>query len=90
MTLIRLHHFSDISEDPQAWENGYLENVQFRSGNVDVMPASPIEMESCTPPKTQPAPMVGADTAAVLAQLGYSEAQIKAMLETGAAVAAQE
>ena len=90
MTLIRLHHFSDISEDPQAWENGYLENVQFRSGNVDIMPASPIEMESCTPPKTQPAPMVGADTAAVLAQLGYSEAQIKAMLETGAAVAAQE
>lgn len=90
MTLVRLHHFSDISEDPQAWENGYVEHVKFRSGNVDVMPASPIEMESCTPPKTQPAPMVGADTAAVLAQLGYSEAQIQAMLETGAAVAAQE
>lgn len=90
LALARLCHFSDIAEDPQAWENGFVEHVQFRNGNVDVMPASPIEMESCTPPKTQPAPLVGADTAAVLAQLGYSEAQIKAMLECGAAVAAKE
>ncbi len=90
LTLVRLHHFSDIAEDPQAWENGYVENVTFRSGNVDVMPASPIEMDSCTPPKTQPAPLIGADTAAVLAQLGYTEAQIEAMLASGAAAAPKE
>ncbi len=90
LTLVRMHHFSDISEDPQAWENGYVEHVQFRSGNVDVMPASPIEMDSCTPPKTKPAPMPGADTAKILAQLGYTEAQIAAMLASGAAVAASE
>ena len=89
LTLVRMHHFSDIAEDPQAWANNYVENVQFRSGNIDVMPASPIEMDSCTPPKTQPAPLPGADTAAVLAQLGYTEAQIQAMLESGAAVAAK-
>lgn len=89
VTLVRMHHFSDISEDPQAWENGYVEHVTFRSGNVDVMPASPIEMDSCTPPKTRPAPMPGADTAAVLAQLGYTEAQIEAMLASGAAVVAE-
>ena len=90
LTLVRMHHFSDIAEDPQAWENGYVENVTFRSGNTDVMPASPIEMDSCTPPKTQPAPLVGADTAAVLAQLGYTEAQIEAMLASGAAAAPKE
>ena len=33
VTLVRLHHFSDISEDPQAWENGFIEHVTFRSGN---------------------------------------------------------
>ena len=54
------------------------------------MPASPIEMDSCTPPKTQPAPLPGADTAAVLAQLGYTPEQIEAMLATGAAMAAKE
>ena len=91
LTLVRLHHFSDISEDPQAWENGYVEHVEFATGNVDVMPASPIEMESCTPPKTKATPNApGADTKAVLAQLGYSEEQIAAMLEAGAAVALQK
>lgn len=89
VTLVRMRHFSDISEDPQAWENGFVEHVTFRNGNVDVMPASPIEMDSCTPPKTQPAPMRGADTAKVLAQLGYTQAQIEAMLASGAAVAAE-
>jgi len=53
------------------------------------MPASPIEMGSCTPPATKPAPMPGADTARVLAQLGYTEEQIAAMLASGAAVAAK-
>lgn len=91
LTLVKMRHFSDIAEDPQAWENGFVEHVQFRNGNVEVLPASPIEMESCTPPKTQPVhPMPGVDTAAILAQLGYTEAQIQAMLESGAAVAANE
>ena len=91
LTLLRMHHFSDISEDEQAWANGYIEHVEFPNGNVDVMPASPIEMDSCTPPKTRPTPNApGADTAAILAQLGYTDAQIKAMLETGAAVALQQ
>ena len=88
--FVRMAHFSDISEDPQAWENGYVEHVQFRSGNVDVMPASPIEMDSCTPPKTHPAPPNGAHTAEVLAQLGYTPEQIAAMLASGAAVAPKE
>lgn len=90
LTIMRMCHFSDIAEDSQAWANDYLERVEFPNGNVDVMPASPIEMESCTPPKTVPSPWIGVDTAAVLAQLGYSEAQIEAMIACGAAVAAKE
>lgn len=90
ITFVRMAHFSDISEDPQAWENGYVEHVTFRNGNTDVMPASPIEMESCTPPKTVPAPPNGTHTAEILAQLGYSPEQIEAMLASGAAVAAKE
>ena len=30
--LVRLQHYADISEDEQAWANGYLERVTFRSG----------------------------------------------------------
>ena len=91
LTLVRLHHFADIAEDPQAWENGYVERVEFPNGNTNVMPASPIEMDSCTPPHTKATPSApGADTVSVLAQLGYSDEQIKAMLEAGAAIALQK
>ena len=79
-------HFKDVTKDPQAWANGYLEHVEFRNGNVDVMPASPIEMRSACIPPTRPAPKVGADTAEVLRMLGYTEEQIDAMIASGAAV----
>lgn len=76
---------------PRPGKNGYIEHVEFPTGNVDVMPASPVEMDSCTPPKTRPTPNApGADTVAVLTQLGYTDEQIKAMLEAGAAVALQK
>lgn len=91
LTLVRMHHFSDIAEDEQAWANGYIEHVEFPTGNVDVMPASPIEMDSCTPPRTRPTPNApGADTTTVLAQLGYTQEQIRAMLQAGAAVALKQ
>jgi Rad3-related DNA helicase len=64
---------------------GYLEKVQFASGNVDIMPTSPIEMKSVGELKTVPAEGVGAHTRKVLAELGYSEQQINAMMEAGAA-----
>lgn len=90
ITFVRMAHFADVSEDPQAWENGYVEHVTFKNGAVDVMPASPIEMESCTPPKTVPAPLNGHDTVEILASLGYTPEQIEAMLASGAAVKAPE
>lgn len=85
--IVRMAHFSDISEDPQAWANGFVEHVAFPSGNVDVMPSSPIEMASVNTPNTVPAPGVGAHTEEVLKSIGYSQEEIRLMLETGAAVA---
>jgi len=88
--LVHMAHFADVVEDPQAWANDFLEHVAFPSGNTDVMPTSHFEMASFTPPKTKPAPVTGADTAKVLARLGYTEKQIEAMLASGAAMAAKE
>jgi len=64
--------------------------VEFRNGNVDVMPASPIEMRSACPPPTRPAPEVGAHTEEILRSLGYTDEQIQAMLASGAAVAPKQ
>ena len=84
--IVRMNHFSDISEDPQAWANGFVEHVTFPNGNTDVMPTSPIEMDSANTPPTVPPPGVGAHTTEVLQSLGYTEAQIRQMMESGAAV----
>jgi hypothetical protein len=89
LPLVRMAHFKDVSKDAQAWANGFLENVEFRTGNVDVMPSSPIEMRSAQVPPTRPAPAAGTHTAAILRSLGYTEAQVEAMLASGAAVAAK-
>ncbi|MBE6629140.1 MAG: CoA transferase [Ruminococcaceae bacterium] len=86
LPVVYMAHFRDVPKDPQAWENGYLEHVKFRNGNVDVMPASPIEMESFTPPPTKPAPAVGADTVEILSSLGYTDEEIKEMIASGAAI----
>ena len=85
LPIMKLGHFSDLSTDPQAWANGYLEKVQFASGNVDIMPTSPIEMKSVGELKTVPAEGVGAHTRRVLAELGYTDEQIEAMMAAGAA-----
>lgn len=82
--LSPMHHFADVSEDEQAWANGYLEHVQFKNGHTDIMPASPIEMDSVGELKTVPAPMPGANTAQVLRQFGYSEQEISQLCEAGA------
>ena len=63
-----------------------MEQVTFPNGNVGPMPSSPIEMASVGEIKTVPCGLVGADTRKVLADLGYNEKQIEAMLAAGAAV----
>lgn len=76
--------FADVSEDPQAWANDYLEHVEFANGNVDVMPTSPIEMKSVGSLKTVPSHTVGQDTNDVLANIGYTQEQIEKMRAEGA------
>jgi len=84
--IVKVQHFADVSEDEQAWANGYLEHVEYPNGHVDVMPTSPVEMESVGTVVTTPAHKLGEDTRSVLADLGYSAEQIEAMLAAGAAV----
>lgn len=84
LPMIRMGHFSGLASDEQAWANGYLEHVAFPSGNTDVMPRSPIEMESVGTLHTVPAPGIGADSAEILKNLGYTDAQLKEMQVSGA------
>ena len=84
LPIVKLNTYSSAYEDEQAWANDYLEKVTFPSGNTDIMPRSPIEMESVGELKTVPAADIGEHTAKVLSELGYTEEQIAAMDASGA------
>ena len=89
MPLVRMGHFHDLASDPQAWANGYLEKVSFPSGNEDIMPSSPVEMESVGKIITKPSAPVGADTKEILENIGYTSEQIESMEKNGAVFTAQ-
>ena len=84
LPIVKLNTYSSAYEDEQAWANDYLEKVTFPSGNTDIMPRSPIEMESVGQLCTVPAADIGEHTAKVLCELGYTEEQIAAMDASGA------
>lgn len=82
---VKMPHFADVSEDPQAWANRYLEKVTYPTGFTHAIPTCPIEMECMKdePIVTQVTRCVGQDTASVMKELGYSEAQIQKMTDDG-------
>lgn len=84
LPLVRMNHFSDVTTDEQAWANGYLEYMECPNGETVTMPASPIRMESVGKVVTKPAAKIGTHTAEILTRLGYTEAEIATMDESGA------
>lgn len=75
----KLMHFKDISKDPQAWANNYLEEVTFANGDKTAMPATPILFPEYEKKHYEPVGGIGQNTAEVLAGLGYTPEQIADM-----------
>lgn len=84
LPLVRMNHFSDVTSDPQAWANGYLEYMTCPNGETVIMPSSPLGIESVGTVTTKPVPRVGAHTARTLAELGYSPQEIAQLQAKGA------
>lgn len=83
------NHFGDLAEDEQAWANDFLERITFRSGNTDVMPRSPLHMESVQDLQTVPAPYCGGDTVEVLRGLGYGDEEIRRLSDANVVLIAE-
>ncbi len=78
----RLAHYKDVLEDEQAWANDYLLEHTYAGGNRCVISNTPVSFESVDSASAfVPAGAVGADTAAVLAEIGYSAEEIAALTE---------
>lgn len=85
-TTVRLSHFGDNGTDPQAIANGFVQPVTYPTGFTHNVPTAPFEMEQMQACDLHPTKPVGADTEKVLRELGYTDAQIAAMLEAGQAI----
>ena len=72
------YHFADVCQDPQAWENEYLEKIEYPCGTV-AMPKIPIKFSEYGEREFQISGGIGEDTDEVLQSYGYSLAEIEKM-----------
>jgi crotonobetainyl-CoA:carnitine CoA-transferase CaiB-like acyl-CoA transferase len=82
-----LHETKDVVTNEQAWANDFLREMKTASGQPLTISNIPIEFESQDfIDEITPAPQLGENSAEILSGLGYTEEQIKAMVDKGAVV----
>ncbi len=75
----KLVHAKDVTRDAQAWENGYLEEFTFSNGHKAALPQIPVTFSAYQGLKYKATGPVGSDTDRILAEMGYTAADIKNM-----------
>lgn len=76
-----LRHWKDVPDDPQIIANNYMFRYEYEDGTKTAFANGPVHFGSIDP-KTIPCKLsgkIGQDTAEVLAELGYTKADIDAM-----------
>ena len=77
--------WADLLSDEQAWASHALEKVTFPNGKQRSMVRTPVMFANTELPPYERGGFMGEDTESVLAGLGYTPEQIKAMIEAGEA-----
>lgn len=77
--------WDQILTDPQAWGSDALTKVTFPNGKERTMVRTPVIFSDTELPAYERGGFLGEDTREVLKKLGYSEAQIEAMIAAGEA-----
>lgn len=77
--------WNEVLEDKQAWASDILTKVKFPSGKERTMVRTPVVFTETELPPYERGHFLGEDTRAVLESLGYSEAEINAMISAGEA-----
>jgi crotonobetainyl-CoA:carnitine CoA-transferase CaiB-like acyl-CoA transferase len=76
---------AQVAADPQAAAAGAFVEIEDGHGGAYRSPAAPARFPGADADRRPPAPGLGQHTREVLAELGYSTAEIEAMLSAGAA-----
>lgn len=77
--------WDELLEDPQAWAADCFYRMSYPTGAERTLVRPPVLFSDTPLPEYRRGPYQGEQTEAVLAELGYSAEQIRAMLEAGAA-----
>jgi crotonobetainyl-CoA:carnitine CoA-transferase CaiB-like acyl-CoA transferase len=72
-----VQRIEEVCRDPQALENGYLEDFIHPVQGPVKIPGYPVQFSACTAGTQSAAPGLGEHTDAILAQLGFSPADIR-------------
>lgn len=72
--------YDEVVNDEQAWANDVFCKVDYPRGEK-AMVRPPIDFEETPLPPYEKAPLLGADTVAVLSDLGYTDEEIKSMVD---------
>jgi len=86
----RLWNPREITQDEQAWANGFLREVTMGNGETVVLPNPPVKFESVKETAYHLGPLLGSDSDAVLRALGYRVEEIEVMAEDGCIIRRQK
>jgi cinnamoyl-CoA:phenyllactate CoA-transferase len=76
--------YQEIPDDKQAWANDVFYKMDYPRGPKALV-RTPVNFTESGLPPYEKAPLLGEDTVSVLEGLGYSEADVKAMIDEGVA-----
>jgi crotonobetainyl-CoA:carnitine CoA-transferase CaiB-like acyl-CoA transferase len=79
-----VHTLESIFEDPHLQATGFFSTEEHPSEGKVTRMAVPMSFSATPPGKRRPAPRLGEDSTTILAEAGYGEAEIAALLEGGA------
>ena len=77
--------WDELLQDEQAWDANCFYKMHYPTGNDRTLVRPPILFQDTPLPEYKRGPYLGEQTEEILASLGYTEAQIQAMMAAGAA-----
>lgn len=86
----RMYDVEDILADEHVAATGFLQQVRHPTEGELRITSVPTEWSESVPQNRLHAPTLGENTVEVLAEIGYSEEEIRQLLRTGAATAGQD